>query len=32
MSTRLGMDAKLYRNAGDYATPVRVEVRLRFHI
>ena len=26
MSTRLGMDAKLYRNTGDYATPVWVEV------
>ncbi|QDU76884.1 Phage major tail protein 2 [Bremerella volcania] len=26
MATRLGMDAKLYRNTGDYATPVWVEV------
>jgi len=26
MSTRLGMDAELYRNTGDYATPVWVEV------
>ncbi len=26
MATRLGMDAKLYRNTGDYALPVWVEV------
>ncbi len=26
MATRLGMDANLYRNTGDYATPVWVEV------
>ena len=26
MATRLGMDAKLYRNTGSYATPVWVEV------
>ncbi len=26
MATRLGMDAKLYRNTGDYASPVWVEV------
>jgi len=26
MATRLGMDAKLYRNTGDYATPTWVEV------